>query len=187
MGNPRYLGGSPIQRVINVPNLELETMLGNVYAAQYALTTAATSGHRTAIFLNSMRSSTLYMRVSFSASVAADYLICEAPTIAVNVGTHAHPVYNRLRDSLNISHINDNKTVATLGAVTTLTEAEIAADLTFAEGTVLFQAPINPATGLNYESENVIVLKENTNYIFMIKNTVATANKHVIKLDWLEN
>lgn len=41
MGNPRYYGGSPIQRVINVPNLELETMAGHVYTSQYSLTTAA--------------------------------------------------------------------------------------------------------------------------------------------------
>ena len=166
---------------------------GDSFSAHYSLTTAATDGHRTGIYIKTANSAKLiHLVVEFSASTAAHYTICEAPTIAANTGTHGVAIFNRYRDSAITSTVQDNATSPALNKITTLTEAEIAGDGTWATGTILRTAPLSagsgpkPAGGATRDAQEYI-LKANTAYVFLITNTVASANDHHILIDYYEH
>jgi hypothetical protein len=75
---------------------------------------------------------------------------------------------------------------------TTLTEAQIAGDGTWATGTVLRTEPLTvgagpkPVGGDTRATEEYI-LKANTKYVFLLTNTAASANTHTILIDWYEH
>lgn len=166
---------------------------GEVFSAYYTVTTAATNGHRSGIFIKTARGPVkTHLIASFTASTAAISSICEAVTIAANTGTHGVSVYNRARDSSVVCGCFDNATTPARNKITTLTEAQIAADGTWATGTVIRQEPLEtgvgpkPSGGANRATAEY-VLKPDTKYVFLITNTVATANTHFIYIDWHEH
>jgi hypothetical protein len=166
------------------------------FTAYYTVTTAATDAHRSGLFIKTPptdeNTERVHMLVSFAASTAANFSICEAPTIAANIGTHTGIIYNRFRDSSRISKCKNNATVPLLGYYTTLTEAQIAADGTWATGTVIRTEPLRvgdapkPAGGSSRGTQEYI-LKADTKYVFLITNTAASANTHFILIDWYEH
>lgn len=166
------------------------------FTAYYTVTTAATSGHRSGIYLKTPKkeknTKKCHMIASFSASTAADLSICEGATVAANVGTHTSPILNRYRDIAKASGCFNNATAPEQGFITTLTEAQIAGDGTFATGTVIRKEPMRvgdspkPAGGATRGTEEYI-LKTDTAYVFLLTNTAASANAHFILLDWYEH
>lgn len=165
---------------------------GTAYTAYYTLTTAATDGHRTGLYLRTPSDGRrVHVVASFSASTAARYSICESPTIAANIGTHAQPIYNRDRDSGRVSGCLDNAASPAVGKYTTLTEAQIAGDVTWATGTVIRSEPLRvgdapkPAGGAGRDAQEYI-LKADTGYVFLVTNTAGSANTHYILVDWYE-
>lgn len=166
---------------------------GRAFTAQYSRTTAASNGHRSGLYFKTPTAATkkLHAVISFAASTAASFSICEAPTIAANIGTHANVPYNRSRDSAVASTVLDNATTPAAAKFTTLDETQIAADGTFNTGTVIRTAAITAgvgpqaAGGVSRETQEYI-LKANTAYIFLITNTAASANVHNILIDWYE-
>lgn len=163
------------------------------FTAFYARTTAATDGHRSGLYIKTPAGTKKgHLIASFSASTGADLTICEAPTIAANVGTHANVIFNRDRNSIIESIMLDNASSPAANKFTTLDEAEIAADGTFALGTCLRQEPLTigsgpkPAGGGSRGSQEY-VLKVNTPYIFLLTNTAASANDHLIVIDYYEH
>jgi hypothetical protein len=165
---------------------------GLSFTTSYSVTTDATDGHRSAIYIKTPVGKEFHMVASFSAGTAADLSIGEAPTIASNVGTHGVPIFNRNRKSLTESGCFDNATAPLINTVTTLTEAQIAGDGTFDIGLVLRNEPLTagdgpkPAGGSTRGSQEYILL-EDTAYIFMLQNTTAAANAHHIDLDYYLN
>ena len=162
------------------------------FTAYYTIKTAATDGHRSGLYLKTGSAWQIHLVVSFSASTAADFSLCEAPTIAANTGTHAVQMYNRDRNSSCASTCFDNATSRAVNKYTTLTEAEIAGDGTWATGTVIRTEPLTagagpkPAGGSGRDAQEYI-LKKDTAYVFLITNTVALANTHHILVDWYEH
>jgi hypothetical protein len=121
---------------------------GSSFTAYYALTTGSDGTARTAVYFKTPTGTKLIHAIfSFSASTAANSHILEAPTIAANIGTHAVPIYNRYRDSTKTSIVSDNATSPAANKFTTLTEAQIDGDATFAEGTVLRTEPLVAGDG----------------------------------------
>lgn len=169
---------------------------GSSFTAYYTVTTAATDTHRSGLYIKTpaedSNTKRCHMIVSFAASTAATFSICEAPTIAANVGTHTSVIYNWFRDSTKTSGCYNNATVRVAGYYTTLTEAQIAADGTWATGTVIRSEPMRvgdspkPAGGTGRGQEEYI-LKANTAYVFLLTNTAASANTHFILCDWYEH
>ena len=167
---------------------------GSSFTAYYTRTTDATNGHRSGIYIKTPASTSGYchMIAEFSCSTAANFSISEGPTLAANVGTDTSLIYNRNRTSTSTSGCLNNAAVPAAGYITTLTEAEIAADGTYAIGTVLRTAPLTtgagpkPAGGASRGSQEYI-LKANTAYLFLITNTAASANAHHILIDWYEH
>jgi len=166
---------------------------GDSFSCYYTRVTASTNGHRSGLYIKTpIAPAGCHMVAQFSASTAATYSICEAPTIAANIGTHANVIYNRYRDSTNTSGCFSNATIPVVNNFTTLTEVQIAADGTWATGTVIRSAPLSagtgpkPAGGSTRESQEYI-LKANTAYVFLLTNTSADANTHHILVDWYEH
>ena len=164
---------------------------GRSFSASYSLTTAATDGHRTGIYLKTPSEREMHMVMSFSATTAANLSIHESPVIDANAGTHTTPIYNRDRNSLNTSGCKNNATAPLAAFITTLTEAQIAG-ASFTAGTVLRTEPLRvgdspkPAGGANRDAAEYI-LKKDTAYIFLLTNTAASANTHYILVDWYEH
>jgi hypothetical protein len=165
---------------------------GTSFTASYHVTTASTNAHRSGLYIKTPNNGKYcHAVVQFSCSTAATYSICEAPTIAANIGSHANVIYNRYRDNTTLSGCLDNATSAAANKYTTLTEAQIAGDGTWATGTVIRTAPMiagtgpKPAGGSSRDTQEYI-LKANTKYVFLITNTTADANSHSILLDWYE-
>lgn len=166
---------------------------GTSFTIYYTRTTAATDGHRSAIYFKTPPAGGKLCHViaSFSASTAANYFICEGASVDSNEGTNANAIYNRYRDSTTASGCYDNAASPAVNKYTTFTEVEIAA-ANFTTGTVLRTEPLvagsgpKPAGGAGRDSQEYI-LKANTAYIFMIKNTAASANNHYILVDWYEH
>lgn len=163
------------------------------FTAHYARTTGATNGHRSAMYIKTPPGSKMcHVVVSFAASTGADLTVCEAPTVAPNVGTHANIIFNRYRDSVNTSIVLDNATSPAANKFTTLDEAEIAADGTWNLGTILRQEPLTVGTGPRpaggtSRGMQEYVLKADKAYVFVLTNTAASANDHLIELDWYEH
>ena len=188
-----------------VPRLDATTHAQNVidyahhgihegfsFSAYYTVTTAATDAHRSAIYLLTPAASPdLHMIISFSASYAAQYSICEGVTIDLNEGTNAVAIYNRDRNSTKTSGARDNATAHTANKIATFTEAEIAG-ANFTTGTVIRTVPViagavpKPAGGSSRDAQEYI-LKRNTPYVFLLTNVGANANVHHILLDWYEH
>ncbi len=178
--------------LINIEHAEHETGQGNHYFTSYEITTAATDGHRTGIYLQTPTgTSKLFNLVLYvSASAAADGHILEGITIDANEGTNGVAIYNRYRDSTNTSTVLDNATSPAANKVTTWTETQID-NGNFSEGTVLEHFPIPAGTGPKAvggteRSTQKWILAANTKYMFMIENVGANANRHIIQLDWTE-
>jgi hypothetical protein len=169
-----------------------EIHMGDSFSGYYIRTTAATSGHRSGIYIKTPATTPLvHMVISCATSAAADYSLCEAPTIAANTGTHSNVILNRYRDSATTSGCFDNATSAAVNNYTTLTEAQIAGDGTWATGTVLRQGPLgvgkeDKAVGGSSRDTQEWILMANTAYVFLITNTSATATVHSIFIDWYE-
>ena len=165
---------------------------GNSFTAYYTRTTDATDVHRSAIYLlTPVAGAELHVVVSFSASFAAFFTICEGVTIDLNEGTNGVAIINRDRNSINTSKARDNATAHTVGKITTFTEAEIAA-ANFTAGTIIRTEPIvvgggpKPAGGAARDVQEYI-LKRNTPYVFLLTNVGNNANVHHVLIDWYEH
>lgn len=163
---------------------------GISFSASYSLTTANSNSIRSAILFTT-GALECHIVVSFACTTTANAGLYEGPTIAANTGTHTNDVINRNRIRLTPSTILSNATVPVANKFTTLTEAQIAGDGTFALGTKLILNPLKTGTGVNalggiVRGSTEWILKPVTKYLFIIQNTVASINDHFIELDWYE-
>ena len=168
-----------------------EIHAGSSFTTFYALTTAATDAHRTGIYIKTPVDKEIHLVATFSCSTAANATILEAPTLDANEGTHTLAILNRNRSNTATSLIRNNATAQAAGYVTTLTEAQIAS-INLTGGTALCAYPLvagagpKPAGGTTRDTQEWI-LKKDTKYVFLITNTAASANAHLIMLDWYEH
>jgi len=165
---------------------------GDSYTALYTITTAAALGARSGILIKTPAAPKgVHMLGSFACSAASDARLCEAPTVTANVGSHGNVIYNRLRGSANTSGIFDNATVPVVNKFTTLTEAQIAGDGSFALGTVLRTFPVSIGTGPQQtggtsRADSEYILAANTKYLVLLTTTSGSATTHWLLLDWYE-
>ena len=132
-------------KIIDFPHEEIHE--GNSFTAFFTRTTDADNGHRSGIYIKTPADVQIHIVAQFSGRTACIYSLCEAPTIAANTGTHDNVIYNRYRDSPNISGCLDNATVPAANRFTTLTEGEIAVDGTWNTGTLIRSAPLIAGSG----------------------------------------
>ncbi len=132
-----------------------------------------------------------HMFVRASVTGAAWLRIYEAPTIVNNTGTSVVTVYNRNRNSVNMSSVYDTKTNPNkINSVTFWDETDAAgANITLGDGTLIYPEQIGAgrsSAGIT-RGEDEFILKPATKYAFVLANLGATANTHNIILDWYED
>jgi hypothetical protein len=165
---------------------------GSSYTTEYTLTTAASAGDENGVYILTPATKEIHMVAEYASQLAATFTICEGVTLAANTGTGGVAIYNRNRNSANTSQIQDNATSRAANKITTLTEAQLGGDGTWACGTALRVVPVvagagpKPAGGSGRGSQEYI-LKNSTAYVFMLTNTPSTASDQNILLDWYEH
>ncbi|KKM23843.1 hypothetical protein LCGC14_1611070 [marine sediment metagenome] len=183
---------SSSRHLVALTDGEHEIHDGRAFTAFFAITTAGTNGHRSGIYIKTPATPDIHMLFSGSSSTAANITISEAPTIAANTGTAAGVIFNRKRESANTSSVFDNATTPAENKFTTINESQFAGDGTWNTGTILRQQPLSigvgprPAGG-DSRDQAEYVLKPNTKYVLLITNTAASANDHLVQLDWYEH
>ena len=162
------------------------------FTAYYARTTDATDTHRSGLYIKTpVAGPECHMVFSGACSTAANLSISEAPTIDANAGSHAGVVYNRYRKSTEASIVFDNATSPAVNKFTTLDETAIAGG-SWNAGTVLRSFPLatgsgpKPAGGVDRGMQEYI-LKPDTAYVLLLTNTAASANDHLLQMDWYEH
>jgi hypothetical protein len=178
------------QKVLSIDYVHQEIHEGNAFVSVYKTITANANSVRSAILFKTGEKE-IHIVASFSCTTAANAGIYEAPTVASNVGIHTNIPINRNRTSTKTSTIISNATVPLSNRYTTLTEAQIVADGTFALGTELILEPLKTTSGVNAlggesRGQQEYVLNPDTKYLFIIQNTVASINDQLIILDWYE-
>ena len=162
------------------------------FTAYFAITTAATDAHRSGLYIKTPNNKLkVHMIFSGSAGTAADLSILESPTIASNTGTGGGIIFNRFRDSTNTCQCRDNATTPALNRFTTLSEAQISGDGTWNVGTVLRTFPLTAGSGPkpaggDQRGSQEYVLARDTAYVLLLTNTAASANAHLLQMDWYE-
>ncbi len=165
---------------------------GVSFVAAASQTTANTDGNMTIItFLTGNGSKVPHMFVRASVTGAAWLYIYENPTIVNNTGTSVITVYNRNRNSGNISSVYDTKTNPNkINSATFWDETDAAgANITLGDGTLIYPEQIGAgrsSAGIT-RGEDEFILKPITKYAFVLANLGASANVHNIILDWYED
>ena len=169
---------------------------GRSFSVSYAVNTDSNDLNKTGIYLKTpaaINKFYYHMVATFSASDAANFVICEGTdgTVLFTAadGTGGVAIYNRNRASSGTSGVRDNEATPGVGVVTTLMEDDWA---NYDEDTVLAIGPIPAgsgpfAAGGVSRSTQEWVLAANMQYVFYIINVGASANKHIVELDWYEH
>ena len=164
---------------------------GSTFVAFCTQTTANSNDNLTALTITTPNTAKwLHMFAMASATGAAWFRIYEAVTIASNTGTSLVTAYNKNRNSSTTSTIIETKSNPdTTGKAIYWNETDAAgANLTL--GTSIIHEEQISSGKTSYaqtRSEGEIILKQNTNYAFVLENEGASANIHHIILDWYEH
>ena len=174
---------------IDYPHHELHS--GSSFTASYTNVTTNNNLHRSAIGFTTPNTTKWFHSIAaISASDPAEVFVCEAATIDDDDGTQA-VAYNRNRNSAKVSTVLSLEGTPTAGSITTFTEAQVVA-ATFTCGTELAYGVIQEgggpqAVGGVARGIQEWILKQNTTYVIVVKNTAQNPNAHNIRLDWYEH
>lgn len=164
---------------------------GSSFIVNATQTTANSDDNLTAVTITTPNTTKwLHMFPHASATGAAWFRIYEDVTIASNTGTSLLTAYNRHRNSTKVSTIIETKSNPdTTGSAIYWDETDAAgASLTL--GTTIIHEEQIAAGRSNYAQSRSLgeyILKQNTNYAFVLENEGASANIHHIILDWYEH
>ena len=164
---------------------------GSSYIVNVSQTTATSDDNLTAVTIKTPNTTKwIHMFPHASATGTAWFRVYEGVTIADNTGTALVTAYNRNRNSSNTSGIIETKSNPdTTGSAIYWNETDAAgASLTL--GTAIIHEEQIAAGRNSYAQTRMAgeyVLKQNTNYAFVLENEGASANLHHIILDWYEH
>jgi hypothetical protein len=183
---------STTDAVLTVDYTHHEIHEGSAFHAEYSVTTAATDDHRTGIMFKTPNTTKYaHMVITVSASDPAEAIFNEAPTLADSGDGTDLAVFNRDRNSATTSTLSSLEDTPTVGSLTSMNEAEMAA-VGPSSGTelehVFLAGGRGPfAVGGTSRGTQEWKLKANTIYLIYLQNTGANANTHYISLDWYEH
>jgi len=166
---------------------------GSSYHVGYSVTTASSDNDVTAIaFKTPNTAKWLHIVATFTCSDPAEAIILEGALTIADRGDGADKaVLNRNRNVTTPSAVLSWEDTPTAGSVTTMNETEWTA-VGISGGTELehvwLQGGSGPhAVGGEARGSQEWILKPNTDYVFYLTNTGASANAHSISLDWYEH
>ena len=169
-----------------------EIHAGSSYSSHFGRTTANADDARSVMAFTTPNSTKwLHIVASASASSPAEFFILEDPTtLDLDEGT-PKTVFNRNRNSVNVSGVLPIVTTPVAGTVTTFTETQInGAQLTggaVIEHMLLAGGEGPKAIGGLSRGSQEWILKPNKKYLFILQNIGTNVNLHQISLDWYEH
>lgn len=153
---------------------------GSSYTCQLVSESLADNASIAIAFKTPNTAKWLHLIPAFVAKAAGHLKIVENATWVASTGNTSLPVYNRNRNSLNTTGIEENTTVATF----TGTGNAIANPLGLSEagGTVIekFYAFSDKKIGTEQRGTEELILKQDTKYSFVYKADAATNAAHII-------
>ena len=164
---------------------------GLSFICHYSQTTPTAVGEMTIIAFNTPDTRKwIHMFSEFSSTAASTATIYEVADLDVDEGTDL-VIYNRNRNSSTTSTVSSIETVPEVGKATSFSVAQ-AAGATLSTATPIYQKYLGAGlagadTGGENRDTSEIILKQNTQYAFVIANTTADDNTHNIVLNWYEN
>jgi hypothetical protein len=168
---------------------------GSSFHAEYSLTTGNTDADVTGILFKTPNTTKWsHMVITVSASVAAEAIINEAPTLADSGDGSDLAVFNRDRNSTKTSTLQSLEDAPTVGSLTKMNETEWT-DIGVSAGTELEHLFLGGgsgprAVGGSSRGTQEWVLDANTIYAVYLQNTGAPGvdgNTHYVGLDWYEH
>jgi len=177
---------------ISFPHDELHE--GSAYSTYFFNTTANADDARTVIAFETPDVTKWgHIVTTISASSPAELIVLEGPTLDLDEGNE-EPIYNRNRNSGNVSIMKPITTAGTPGEISTFIEAEIAG-ATLVGGTEIDYFQLAGGEGPQSvggadRSTQEWILKQDTIYLFILQNIGAPGaggNLHTIKLGWYEH
>jgi hypothetical protein len=168
-----------------------ETHGGSSYVAFVSQITASSDDNMTAITVTTPNTTKwLHMFAHAGTSGVSWFRIYRGVTIGANAGTSLATAWNRNENSTKTSGIIETKSNPdTTGSAIYWDETDAAgANLTL--GTTIIHEELIGAGKASFAQTRglgEIILKQNTNYAFVLENEGAAANKHSIILDWYEH
>lgn len=168
-----------------------EIHAGSAFSCHYAQTAPTGVGERTMIaFKTPDTTSWIHMFPFFSSTAASKATVYETANLALDQGTDL-AIYNRDRNSSSTSGVTTIETAAETGEATSYTVAQEAtaslSTITPVYEKYLGAAAAGADTGGEVRSESELILKQNTQYAFVVENTTADDNTHNILLSWYEH
>ncbi len=177
--------------LLGITHAHHHTHDGEHFTVHVNNTTANTDDHRTFIGFECPNTTKwFHFVIQVAASSAAEVFIVENVTIDDDEGTEL-VVLDRNRNTANTSTVLSLESTPTVGSVTWMLEAELAA-ANFSYVTELdhiqLAAGAGPeAIGGNARADEEWVLKQGLKYGIWIQNIGASLNLHEIHLDWYEH
>jgi len=189
--NWRELRLDTTTRALNVIDYEHhEIHGGSAFSCHYA--NDCTNANEMTIVAFNTSNTTKWIHIVFEASsTAAAYMaIYEAADLDVDEGTDL-TIYNRNRNSLTASSVSSIETTPEVGKATSYNEAQ-AAGATLSTATELERHYMGAAAaGADVSGQaratSEWILKQATQYAFVIVSTTADDNTHNIRLSWYEH
>jgi len=168
-----------------------EIHAGSAFACHWSQTSPTAVGEMTMIAFNTPNTTKwIHMLATFSSTAAATAAIYEVADLDVDEGTDL-AIYNHDRNSSTASVVSTIETTPEAGKATSYTVAQ-AAGATLSTATPIYLRNLGAAaagadTGGESRSNNEFILKQGTQYAFVIANTTADDNTHNIVLNWYEH
>jgi len=168
-----------------------EIHAGSAFTCHWSQTSPTAVGEMTMIAFNTPNTTKwIHMLATFSSTAAATAAIYEVADLDVDEGTDL-AIYNRDRNSSTASVVSTIETTPEAGKATSYTVAQ-AAGATLSTATPIRLRNLGAAlagadTGGESRSNNEFILKQGTQYAFVIANTTADDNTHNIVLNWYEH
>ena len=168
-----------------------EIHAGSAFTCHFSQTSPTAVGEMTIIAFNTPNTTKwIHMFATFSSTAAATAAIYEVADLDVDEGTDL-AIYNHDRNSSTASVVSTIETTPEAGKATSYTVAQ-AAGATLSTATPIYLRNLGAAaagadTGGESRSNNEFILKQGTQYAFVIANTTADDNTHNIVLNWYEH
>ena len=164
---------------------------GSAFTCHFSQTAPTNVGEMTIIaFWTPNTTKWIHMLLEGSSTAASTITIYEDSDLDVDEGTDL-AIYNRDRNSGTASTVLSVETVPEAGKATSYTVAQ-AAGATLSTAKPIYQKYLGAAaagadTAGEARDTHEFILKQNTQYAFVIANTTADNNTHNIVLNWYEH
>jgi len=183
--------GSGVKAIKTIDYSHHEIHSGSSFTCHYSQTAPTNIGEMTIIaFFTSNTTKWIHLFASASSTAASTFAVYEDSALDVGEGSDL-VVYNRNRNSATASTVLTVTDPKVAGKVTSFSVVQAATANLVTTKPIYLRYLGAAAAGADTAGEqrdvNEFVLKQNTQYAFVVTNTTDDTNTHNIMLDWYEH